>query len=165
MMFTPINGRRDARSPHAPRRPLPGTNNQIPASSNDSESQASIIEDILPSFQMHNFMLNRSIYDDNHISDSNDSELPDYVSEMNSIRSLNVLNELNRFDSNENNKNSLLNNVDKLKSVDVPIEIKIVLTKKAPKRGKTAEKESVLAEYRPGDSITGSITIKSNSDQ
>lgn len=158
-MPTIFNRRNDLSRAH------PDSTNQNQPSNNDSESQISIMEDILPSFQMHNFMLNRNIYDHNNTYDLSDNELPDYVSEINSIRSSVIPNNLNRYDSNENNKINLLNNVDKLKYIDAPIDIKIVLTTKPPKFGKAVEKESVLTEYRPGDLVTGYVTIKSRSDK
>lgn len=130
--------------------------------SDDIESQRSILEDILPSFQMHNYMFNRTLYDETEESIEND--LPEYASEINTIRSIRPI-DPNRFvDPTENPNLILLNNTDKLPLVDAPVDIRIVLTKRQPMVGKVFEKESPLTQYKPGDLVTGYATIKSNVD-
>lgn len=183
--------------------PLPGTTpppesntttnhvatNSIVDNQGDDQSQASILEDILPSFQMHNYMFNRPVYDAENESFLPNDELPEYQSELNTLNSIrrsltNYRNsqDLNTFSINNNNNNNrnnnnttrdlienpnllLLNNVDKLPTVKLPIETKIVLTKKQPMIGKLFERESPLTQYRPGDVITGYVTIKSTIDK
>lgn len=130
-------------------------------SSTVDETQSTIIEDILPSFQMHDYMFNRAIHDP-YADEETDSELPDYASEINTIRSTRPV-DPNRFiNPTENPSLVLLNNVNKLPKADIPISIKIVLTKKQPMLGKSFEKESVLTQYRPGDLVTGYVTIATN---
>lgn len=126
----------------------------------DIESQRSILEDILPSFQMHNYMFNRTLYDETEESVNND--LPDYASEINTLRSTRPIDPNSFVDPTENPNLILLNNTDKLPSVDAPVDIKIVLTKRQPMIGKVFEKESPLTQYKPGDLVTGYVTIKSH---
>jgi hypothetical protein len=127
-------------------------------------SDRSYLEDILPSFQMHNYMFNRTIYDGCEDELSNANDLPSYTSEVNTIRSTVGPNPHSSVDPTTNPKLILLNNADQLPQVDVPIEVKIVLTKRQPKIGKIFERESPLTEYSPGDLITGFVTIKSHTE-
>lgn len=124
-----------------------------------SEARSSLLEDILPSFQMHNYMFNRPLHDD-----LNSTDLPGYESELATLRSNRVINPSENIDIDpiRNPKSLLLNNTNNLIKVDLPIDIKITLTKQLPMIGKSFERESLLTEYKPGDLITGYVTIKSN---
>lgn len=135
-------------------------------------SDRSYLEDILPSYQMHNYMFNRTIFDEEDDELYDNDNLPNYASEVNTIitEHQDTHNNENSYisdrefaiDPTTNPKLILLNNTDQLPHIKAPIEVKIVLTKRQPKLGKPYERESPLTEYSPGDLVTGFFTIQSS---
>ncbi|KAF6012165.1 hypothetical protein HII13_001738 [Brettanomyces bruxellensis] len=120
-------------------------NNQIPQ-----------IEDVLPSFEMHNYMFNRTIKDvENDLSE----ERPPAYESLNGP----PLDE-NGHDTNPINVEGLNTNALKdlkgLKKVDLPIEVKIFVTQQPAKMHHYIPPKNVLTEYKPGEIITGYITVK-----
>lgn len=123
------------------------------------DDSSSILEDVLPSFQMHDYMFNRTIYGE---PDDSSSDLPDYSSEIATLRSILPVDPYEPVDSTAYPGQLLLNNIDKLPTVVSPLNVKIVLTKRQPKIGKPSERESPITEFKPGDLVTGYVTLKSS---
>ena len=155
------------------------------------------IEDILPSFEMHNYMFNRTIYDTEniaslshpptydellsnnarnlhsvHLENTNDihETLESFMNETNDQETLGppppLSTDPNNFvDPTANPNLLLLNNLDKVQKIDLPISIQIVLTKSLPKLGLKAERENPLRHYRPGEIVCGYALIRNNSNE
>lgn len=113
--------------------------------------------DVLPSFQMHNFMFNRALTD---VSLSNDL-LPEYEESVSdTIASSAGLS----YDQNStltlDPAKSLLNNLDKLQRINLPFEAKVTLTKEIPVFDKPYVKENPLKTYYPGEMVYGFIIFE-----
>ncbi|KAG0686484.1 hypothetical protein C6P40_003966, partial [Pichia californica] len=140
---------------------------QISASDNegDEEDDLTILEDVLPSFEMHNYMFNRTIYDTENITSS--GKPPGYedlgIGNNNSNMEPRDLN--NFVDPTRNPNLLLLNNLEKFQRIDLPISIQIVLTKTAPRLGIVPERENPLKQYKPGDVMHGYIIIENRSEE
>lgn len=155
------------------------------------------IEDVLPSFEMHNYMFNRTIYDTEniaslshpptydellsnnvknlhnvHLENSSDihETLEEFMNETNDQETLGppppLSMDTNNFvDPTKNPNLLLLNNLDKVQKIDLPLSIQIVLTKTLPKVGVKAERENPLRQYRPGEIVCGYALIKNKSNE
>ncbi|GME91055.1 unnamed protein product [Ambrosiozyma monospora] len=58
----------------------------------------------------------------------------------------------------------VLNNLDSLQRLDLPINLTIVLTKDLPNRNTPSTRESPLKVYSPGDTVTGYILVENTSE-
>lgn len=119
------------------------------------------LEDVLPSFEMHNYMFNRTIYDTEDIN--NLAQPPNYedVSSLHDYNELVNQTDPNQFVDPTKNPNALLlNYLDKFQKIDLPIGIQIILTKQVPKVGFNPERENPLRQYVPGDVVCGYVTIE-----
>ncbi|GMM32459.1 hypothetical protein DAMA08_052040 [Martiniozyma asiatica (nom. inval.)] len=142
-----------------------------------------ILEDILPSFAMHNHMFNRTIFDE---PETGNIKLPNYdeisinpcessFANSNSLDpSESVLNEYERLDrlSNfgmidpiNNPDKLILNNLEVCRTLSTPIEIKVVLTKGTPAIGVAPEIEDPLRQFTYGDIINGYLLIKNKTSK
>ncbi|GME70359.1 unnamed protein product [Ambrosiozyma monospora] len=128
-------------------------------------NQDLVLEDFLPSFEMHNYMFNRSFRDTECIGDEHpptyeeqflqqadtaDASIPadiDYISpEISSARYV---------DPTVNPDMLVLNNLDSMQDLNLPIKLTIVLTKKPISENIPSEMETPLKLYKPGDIVTG----------
>lgn len=126
--------------------------------------EVTLLEDVLPSFEMHNYMFNRTIYDTENISSSGN---PPSYEDMNvpSTTSNIAPRDLNNFvDPTKNPNLLLLNNLEKFQKIDLPLTVQVVLTKTVPRLGSKQERENPLRQYRPGEVVCGYITIENKSD-
>ncbi|GME67008.1 unnamed protein product [[Candida] boidinii] len=141
--------------------------------------------DVLPSFEMHNFMFNRSMFEDM----SPHNELPSYgqvdcftagrclvTATTENTSTTNNNSDLSFIQSNNNDstqyENSLtsdnfrnpdefvLNNLDSIIKVDAPLKVSIYITKKAGCYLKPSERENPLKEYHAGDYINGYVLVE-----
>lgn len=128
------------------------------------EDDLTILEDVLPSFEMHNYMFNRTIFDTENITASDN---PPNYEDLNLSNSCNIQpRDLNNFvDPTQNPNLLLLNNLEKFQRIDLPLTIQIVLTKSAPRVGLIPERENPLRQYKPGDVIHGYILIENKSEE
>lgn len=131
---------------------------------------STVIEDVLPSFEMHNYMFNRTIFDTENIASleqppTYDEAPPNTTGDLN--RSNSSLFDQNNFvDPTKNPNLLLLNNLDKFQKLDVPLDIQIVLTKSIPKIGSPKpERENPLRQYRPGEVVCGYIIIENKTKE
>lgn len=120
--------------------------------------------DVLPSFEMHHFMLNRSLsqpeyhlifppeYEDS-MAETSISSLSNFQNQQNDTP------EIPSFDSSE----LLLNNLHKLQRINIPVNVSITLTKEMPEMGKPFEKEYPLKQYYPGEMVYGFATFENTS--
>ncbi|GME79411.1 unnamed protein product [Ambrosiozyma monospora] len=60
----------------------------------------------------------------------------------------------------ENPDMLVLNDLDNLQALNLPIKLTIVLTKKPPLRNVRSERESLLKVYKPGDVVTGYMLVE-----
>lgn len=135
--------------------------------STPSSADKPLIEDVLPSFEMHDYMFNRSVYDD-----PSDSSPPEYTEASDTSSADSVCDSQNTVPETapfEETDRLLLSKLDKLDRVDVPIEIHIVITTKnqtftgsEPPTTAHLVEESPFREYKPGDIVTGYITVQSH---
>lgn len=131
-----------------------------------TDDVSSVLEEILPSFHMHNDVFYKTILDNsNENEEDDDANLPEYTSDVETMIEGNDSNDREIGDPINNPSLILLNNVDKLPRVNVNVSIKVVLTKKQPRIGELPEKESPLVEYGPGDKVTGYVLVKSNNKE
>ncbi|GMM32462.1 hypothetical protein DAMA08_052070 [Martiniozyma asiatica (nom. inval.)] len=130
----------------------------------EKDSDTSIVyEDVLPSFEMHNYMFNRSIYDAEEHSQTD--QAPEYsVATSDSLdlttNSLTSTQPSSHFVDPTQNPNLLALNNPNMPRVGLSIDVKITLTKSLPIRNKPFEIEHSLVEYKPGDFVTGFVTFK-----
>jgi hypothetical protein len=129
-----------------------------------SSENLSLLEDVLPSFEMHNYMFNRTIYDTENI---NSLDQPPNYDDLTSLNTENhpQLDSNNFVDPTKNPNVLLLNNLEKFQKIDLPIQIQIILTKSVPKVGFNSERENPLRQYKPGEVVCGYILIENKSDE
>ncbi|GME76251.1 unnamed protein product [Ambrosiozyma monospora] len=143
---------------------------QSPSQGDESEStsrqpvinnQDMMLEHFLPSFEMHNYMFNRTLLDTEYIRD----EPPPPYEESEAFQQSGTP-EISRLavagymDPTENPDMLVLNNLDNLQALDLPIKLTIVLTKKPPLRNVRSERESPLKVYKPGDVVAGYMLVE-----
>ncbi|KGK36973.1 hypothetical protein JL09_g3855, partial [Pichia kudriavzevii] len=121
------------------------TSLQPPLYENDNET----LVDILPSFQMHNFMLNRPIDDK-----ANVDQPPNY--EDSSTIASTVVSRQTSLDPS----NFLLNNLDKLQKINMPFKAEITLTEELNKVGVPFKQANPLKTYKPGDMVYGFVLFQ-----
>lgn len=119
------------------------------------------VEDLLPSFAMHNYMFNRTIYD----RDDFGRPAPAYdTSGFNTITPENSNQTISSMDPNfdpaDNQDLLVLNRLDRLQRIHPPVEITVVLTSKQPKVNTAMKSESPLREYQVGDNVTGYVILE-----
>ncbi|ODV93272.1 hypothetical protein PACTADRAFT_5057 [Pachysolen tannophilus NRRL Y-2460] len=117
--------------------------------------------DILPSFQLHQYILNRSLFDNN-----NDPPLYNSCA-IDTSNNINDNDESNSIGLEGRCSDSVLSNIDILPHIyDKGVLIEIHTTKKlATPFQKELEKEHVLKEYTSGDSVYGYVNIENNNDK
>ncbi|GMM32461.1 hypothetical protein DAMA08_052060 [Martiniozyma asiatica (nom. inval.)] len=122
-------------------------------------------EDVLPSFEMHNYMFNRTIYDaEDHLQVDQAPEYSVFTENINAINgefnqdSSDTQQTSQFIDPTENPTLLVLNNPN-MSRVSIPVNIDIKFTKSSPIRNVPYEIESSLVEYKPGDFITGFVTF------
>lgn len=136
----------------------------------DPEEQVAVLEDVLPSFEMHNYMFNRTIYDTENISSLDRPPQYEDLSILDNLKKCEnghhpQLDANNFVDPTKNPNLLLLNNLEKFQKIDLPIHIQIVLTKLVPKLGVKSERENPLRQYKPGEVVCGYITIENKSKE
>lgn len=141
--------------------------------SSDNEDAISILEDVLPSFEMHNYMFNRTIFDTENLTSLD--QPPNYDASnirhresFTSVESDHIFppNDPNNYVDPTTNPNLiLLNNFDKLQKIALPINIQIVLTKSVPKVGTKPERENPLRQYKPGETVCGYFLVENKSKE
>ncbi|KAG7797850.1 hypothetical protein KL944_004671 [Ogataea haglerorum] len=120
-------------------------------------------EDVLPSFEMHNYLFNRTLFDTERIPQSGLPQYGEsYPESTTSSQSVAAGNQISPID---NPDLLVLNNLNTLQTIDVPLKVSIVITKKFPVFGEPYEKESPLRCYQPGDMIVGFVTIENISTE
>ncbi|OWB55445.1 hypothetical protein B5S28_g1317 [[Candida] boidinii] len=123
--------------------------------------------DVLPSFEMHNYMFNRRLDEKSINLDS----LPQYdeISRCMTNRSRRLAAAVTNTAISEGqaimNEDIVADNFDKLQNADAPLDIKFTLTKKVDSFMKPAAKESPFREYHPGDIVTGNVIVENKSDR
>lgn len=120
------------------------------------------LSDLLPSFQMHNYMFNRTLTE----SSLTDSVPPQYEESMCDSRSSTLLDESATNPSyipSIDSSNLLLNNLDKLQKINLPFEAKIELTEEMPVLGSPCTRKNPLSQYLPGDMVYGHISFENKS--
>lgn len=112
--------------------------------------------DLLPSFEMHNSMFNRTLNED--IS-------PGYQESLNeTVISSNCISESSpSTDITLNSNDFLLNNLHKLQKINLPFEVNVTFTKDILKVGVPYEKENPLRQYYPGEMVYGFVTFENKS--
>ncbi|GME77376.1 unnamed protein product [Ambrosiozyma monospora] len=131
-------------------------------------NQDLILEHFLPSFEMHNYMFNRTLLDTEYIRDERVSPPPAYDEQAfqqasTTVPPDHVLSEARvaRFvDPTTNPDILVLNNLELLQSLKLPIKLTIVLTKRLPLRNVCSERENPLKVYKPADIVTGYTLIE-----
>lgn len=119
------------------------------------------LEDVLPSFEMYNYMFNRTI-DDVRVDLTNERP-PAYT--LSGADSDAVNDGSFDADPSHNPDSLLLNHISQLQKIDLPVDVKIVLTKKPARLNMEVPMEYSLKEFRPGELLTGYITIKNRSSE
>lgn len=120
-------------------------------------------EDFLPSFQMHNSMFNRTLDDPINKKDVLPPQYEESVSEtLCSSRQLNSTISTTTEGSYDSS-NLLLNNLDKLQRLSLPIEAKITITDDIPTIGKSFQKRNPLKPFYPGETVYGFMTFENKS--
>ncbi|GMG40293.1 unnamed protein product [Ambrosiozyma monospora] len=138
-------------------------------------NQDLILEHFLPSFEMHNYMFNRTLLDTEYIRDERASPPPTYEEQAFQRASsadatvppdhVSPEARVARFvDPTMNPDMLVLNNLDTLQTLKLPIKLTIVLTKKLPLRNVHSEREAPLKVYKPGDIVTGYTLIENISN-
>ncbi|TID28756.1 hypothetical protein CANINC_002275 [Pichia inconspicua] len=147
--------------------------NTTPSSDTDDDT-GTILEDVLPSFEMHNYMFNRTIFDTENLTSLD--QPPNYdasnvrhrASFSSTAESDHIFppGDLNNYVDPTTNPNLiLLNNFDKFQKIALPIHIQIVLTKSIPKVGTKPERENPLRQYKPGETVCGYFLIENKSKE
>ncbi|GME79489.1 unnamed protein product [Ambrosiozyma monospora] len=142
--------------------------------------------DFLPSFEMHNFMFNRTIYDTEYIRGGDMQEaLPPKYEDQNSIKisdskaSLDIeaepqphrpvpsrlISAAQYVDPTTNPDLLVLNNLNALPTLKLPIKLTIVLTRQLPLPGVHTDTESPFKVYKPGDVVTGYVLIENTTSE
>lgn len=111
------------------------------------------LEDVLPSFEMHNHMFNRSIKDLSVPT----NQPPEYLEDFDRDQSANIIPHL--LDPSS----LLLNNLSSLKKIPLPINVQIVITSEPPQINKVNERANPLKQFKPGETINGYIVIENKS--
>ncbi|KAG7841113.1 hypothetical protein KL942_002101 [Ogataea angusta] len=120
-------------------------------------------EDVLPSFEMHNFLFNRTLFDTERIPQSGLPQYGEsYPESTTSSQSVAAENQISPID---NPDLLVLNNLSTLQTIDLPLKVSIVFTKKYPVFGEPYEKESPLRCYQPGDMIVGFVTVENTCNE
>ena len=119
------------------------------------------LTDILPSFQMHNHMFNRTLVDPYSVGQGP----PEYEeSSSESIGLSTTPTQADSFDYTLNDPSSLLlNNLDKIQKINLPFSVTIKLTEEMPLLGKPFKQRSPLKQYLPGDMVYGFVIFENNS--
>ncbi|KAI0462351.1 hypothetical protein LJB42_004441 [Komagataella kurtzmanii] len=126
------------------------------------------IYDILPSFEMHNYYLNRT-FKDVELETTRDSGIfqpPSYCDHSATVSSTDSSSSTLYSTPSllEVRRSGILNNVNKLPKLEKsPLVLRIHVTKDFPRLGKTSIPESALKEYTSNDLITGYITVRNTS--
>lgn len=107
-------------------------------------------DDFLPSFEMHSFMFNRSL---------NENNLPDYQ-DIEPVASNDQINSMISNDAELNSGEFVLNNLNKLQKINLPIEVNVTFTKDILKMDEPYEKENPLRTYQPGEIVCGFMTFE-----
>lgn len=113
--------------------------------------------DLLPSFEMHNSMFNRTL---------NEDVAPGYQESLNeTVISSNCISDSipSTSDMTLNSNDFVLNNLHKLQKIDLPFEVNVTLTKNSLNVGTPYEKENPLRQYYPGEMVYGFITFENKS--
>lgn len=116
--------------------------------------ESSGLEDVLPSFEMHNHMFNRSIQD----LSLPPNQPPEYLE--NTLARMQTLGETPAILDPEN---MLLNNLGTLKKLSVPVNIQLVITSQPPEFNKLNERANPLKQFKPGETVNGYILIENKS--
>ncbi|GME81047.1 unnamed protein product [Ambrosiozyma monospora] len=134
------------------------------------KNQNLMLEDFLPSFEMHNYMLNRTLLDTEYIRDERTSPPPSYEEHTNKSEGtvppdhVSPEARIARFvDPTVNPKMLVLNNLNTLQTLELPIKLTIVLTKTLPPGSGYSERETPLKVYKPGDTVTGYTLVENPS--
>lgn len=144
------------------------------SSSDTDDDTGTILEDVLPSFEMHNYMFNRTIYDTENLTSldqppnydaSNVRHRASFSSTAESDHIFPPGDPNNYVDPTANPNLILLNNFDKLQRIALPISIQVVLTKSVPKVGTKPERENPLRQYKPGETVCGYFLIENKSKE
>ncbi|GMF08043.1 unnamed protein product [Ambrosiozyma monospora] len=136
--------------------------NSPPSSQLVISNQDLIFEHFLPSFEMHNYMFNRTLLDTEYIRDD---KPPTYEEQTSSADVVNVSHETRYVDPTINPDMLLLNNLDNMQTLNLPIKLTIILTKSLPLRNVHSERETPLKVYMPGDIVTGYTLIENISNE
>ncbi|KAG7916311.1 hypothetical protein KL905_004714 [Ogataea polymorpha] len=120
-------------------------------------------EDVLPSFEMHNYLFNRTLFDTERIPQSGlppyGESYPESTTSSQSVATANPISPIDNPDL------LVLNNLSTLQTIDLPLKVSIVFTKKFPIFGEPYEKESPLRCYQPGEMIVGFVTIENTCNE
>lgn len=123
-------------------------------------NQRTQIEDVLPSFAMHNYMFNRTVQDvENDLS----GELPPAYEALSDQSSGIEAIPADSMSSDFNSK--VLNHLDDLQKIDLPIEVKIIVTEQPARMHQKPQRKPIPTEFKPGEMITGYISVKNCSKE
>lgn len=128
--------------------------------SNDVSDKANVsneFDDLLPSFEMHNYMFNRTLTDDlpPAYQESITDTLTSSTQHSESVPSLDA--------STLNPANFVLNNLHKLQKISLPFDVKVTLTEKLPQFNMPYERRNPLKQYLPGEMVFGFAVFENKS--
>lgn len=125
-----------------------------------------VYEDLLPSFQMHTFMFNRSLAG----STSNEDLPPEYEEMISTSEnaSSNFISDITSSAETDtptftDPENLVLNNLNKLQRINLPFKANITLTNDYVYHGSEYTTISPLKEYLPGEMVYGFVVFENKS--
>ncbi|ODV86758.1 hypothetical protein CANARDRAFT_114982 [[Candida] arabinofermentans NRRL YB-2248] len=128
-----------------------------------------LLEDILPSFEMHNYMFNRTVFDTDNSRNIRARYLPSYEDMTSStserVEQANFEPEISHANPTMHPEILILNNLKSSQLIDTPLAITITLTKRFPRFGSPIQKENSLRLYQPGNIVTGHVTVQNTSKE
>ncbi|KAG7829833.1 hypothetical protein KL919_001352 [Ogataea angusta] len=120
----------------------------------DSSLSDEVMEDVLPSFQMHNQLFNRTVLDP-----GDEIELPGYEETSCPYFARGLASE-EQVSPLQNPDLLVLNNLKSLRKINAPVQITITFTNQSPLFGEPYESRPPLLCFYPGDVVNGLVTIE-----
>ncbi|KAG7885198.1 hypothetical protein KL938_001455 [Ogataea parapolymorpha] len=126
----------------------------------DSCSNDEVMEDVLPSFQMHNQLFNRTVLDS-----KDEIELPGYEATSCPYFARRELTSEEQVSPLQNPELLVLNNLNSLRKINAQVRITITLTDQSPLFGEPYKIRPPLHCYYPGDVVNGLVTIENTGNK
>ncbi|GAV26957.1 hypothetical protein PMKS-000418 [Pichia membranifaciens] len=128
-----------------------------PEEVSDKANISNEFSDLLPSFEMHNFMFNRTLTDD--LPPAYQESITDTVGSSTENNDSVHLSE-----PTLNPANFVLNNLHKLQKINLPFDVRVTLTEQMPQLGMPFESRNPLKSYFPGDMVYGFAIFENKSN-